>query len=76
MDFLDDLRGRDGVHILAPGMRHWAIFTNLCKKADARGNLVPDAWHAARALETGCEWITLDRGFGRYQGLKWSHPLE
>lgn len=75
MDFIDDLRGRDGVHILSPGLRHWSIFANLCKKADARGNLIPDAYHAALAMETGCEWITLDRGFGRYPGLRWRNPL-
>lgn len=76
MDFLDDLRGRAGVHILSPGLRHWAIFSNLCIQADARGNLVPDAYHAALAMETGCEWITLDKGFGRYPGLRWRSPFD
>ena len=60
---------------LEPGPRHWEIFTDLCRKAEAKGNLVPDAYLAAIAIEHGCEWITADRGFARYPGLRWRHPL-
>ncbi len=56
------------------GERHWEIFSRLCRDSDARGNLVPDAWLAALAIEAGCEWITLDRDFARFEGLKWSLP--
>lgn len=59
-----------------PGPRHWEIFTELCRKADAIGNHVPDAYLAAIAIEHGCEWITADRGFARYPGLRWRHPLD
>jgi predicted nucleic acid-binding protein len=48
--------------------------TRLCRDGDARGNLVPDAWFAAMAIEAGCEWVTLDRGYARFPGLKWSLP--
>ncbi len=75
LEFLDDFRTRDEVHILAPGPAHWQIFVDLCRKVEARGNIVPDAYHAALALEYGCEWITLDRGFARFPGLRWRHPL-
>jgi predicted nucleic acid-binding protein len=36
-----------------------------------RGNLVPDAWFAALAIESGCgcEWVTLDRDYIRFAGL-------
>lgn len=74
--FVDDLRSRPEVHIFAPGPDHWEIFTGLCRRADARGNLVPDAYHAALAMELGCEWISLDRGFSRFPGLRWRHPLD
>jgi len=57
--------------LVHPGERHWTIFRRLCVDADARGNLVPDAWFAALAIEWGCEWVTLDRGFGRFAGLRW-----
>jgi len=74
--FLEDFRSRDEVHLLAPGAGHWNIFVDLCRRGDARGNLVPDAFHAALAIELGCEWLTLDRGFARFPGLKWRHPLD
>lgn len=56
------------------GDRHWEIFSRLCAACDARGNIVPDAWLAALAIESGCEWITLDRDFARFEGLKWRLP--
>jgi toxin-antitoxin system PIN domain toxin len=60
--------------VIQPGLRHWDIFARLCVEADARGNLVADAWYAALAIESGCEWITLDRDFARFKGLKWHLP--
>jgi predicted nucleic acid-binding protein len=60
--------------VIQPGERHWQIFNRLCIEADARGNLVPDAWFAALAIESGCEWITLDHDFARFPGLKWRVP--
>jgi len=40
---------------IEPGERHWAIFSRLCRDADARGNLVPEAWFAALAIQSGSE---------------------
>lgn len=76
IEFLTDFRGRENVHILAPGVNHWHIFLELCQKGDAKGNQIPDAYHAALAIEHDCEWISLDRGFCRYPGLKFSNPLD
>lgn len=74
LDFAVDLRARSVVTIVRPGVSHWEIFLRLCRSADVRGNLVPDAYHAALAIEYGLEWITFDRGFARYPGLRWSVP--
>jgi len=60
--------------IIQPGERHWDIFTRFCTEADARGNMVPDAWFAALAIEFGCEWITLDRDYARFPDLRWRLP--
>jgi toxin-antitoxin system PIN domain toxin len=60
--------------VIQPGPRHWDIFSKLCIDADARGNLVPDAWFAAMAIEAGCEWVTLDRDYARFKGLNWRLP--
>lgn len=57
--------------IIRPADRHWEIFSRLCIEADARANLVPDAWFAALAIESGCQWVTLDRDFARFPGLEW-----
>jgi uncharacterized protein len=61
--------------IIQPGPRHWGIFTALCRKANTNGNLVQDAWLAALAIEWGCEWITTDRDFARFDGLRWRAPI-
>jgi hypothetical protein len=60
--------------LIQPGERHWDIFKRICTEADARGNLAPDAWFAALAIESGCEWITLDRDYARFPGLQWRVP--
>ena len=74
LGFAEFLLGQDHCVPVQPGDAHWAIFTRLCRDADARGNLVPDAWFAALAIETGCEWVTLDRDYARFPGLKWNPP--
>jgi toxin-antitoxin system PIN domain toxin len=63
------------VHI-APGPRHWDIFIELCAIPGIKGNLVPDAYLAALALESGSEWITTDRDYSRFPKLRWRHPLD
>ncbi len=73
--FVDELRSQPNAVSVAPGPRHWDIFVGLCRKAEARGNLVPDAYLAALAIESGSEWITTDRDFGRFPGLRWRRPV-
>jgi toxin-antitoxin system PIN domain toxin len=72
--FCELLIARPHCVAVRPGDAHWEIFTALCREADARGNLVPDAWYAALAIESGCEWITLDRDYARFPGLRWRAP--
>jgi hypothetical protein len=72
--FCEDLLVQPHCQIVEPGERHWGIFKRLCGEADIRGPRVTDAWYAALAIEWGCEWITLDRDFARFPGLKWSVP--
>ena len=75
LDFADTLRLHENAVAVAPGERHWSIFTRLCRDAGAKGNLIPDAYLAALAIESGSEWITTDRDFARFTGLRWKHPL-
>lgn len=74
--FVAELRARPNCLLVSPGERHWEIFTRLCRSARARGNLVPDAYLAAMAIESGTEWITTDRDYARFPGLHWRHPLD
>jgi uncharacterized protein len=61
--------------LVEPGERHWSIFESLCAKSAAVGNLVQDAWFAALAIESGCEWISSDRDFSRFDELRWRTPF-
>lgn len=73
--FCEQLRGHPHVLTPVPGRRHWEIFTSLCEGVGAKGNLIPDAYHAALAIETGSTWFSTDSGFARFPGLSWKHPL-
>jgi hypothetical protein len=72
--FCEDLLGQPHCQVVEPGERHWRIFQRLCTEADVRGPMVTDAYYAALAIEWGCEWVTLDRDYARFPGLKWSLP--
>lgn len=72
--FCEDLLAQPHCQIIEPGERHWGIFKRLCIETNTRGPMVTDAWFAALAIEWGCEWITLDRDFARFPGLKWRLP--
>jgi uncharacterized protein len=74
--FAETLRGLPNCVDVRPGPRHWEIFSDLCRKANARGNLIPDAYLAALAIESGSEWITADRDYARFPGLRWRHPFD
>lgn len=73
--FADQLRDQPNSVMTEPGPRHWDVFRRLCVESDAKGNLVPDAYLAALAIESGCEWISTDRDYTRFKGLRWRHPL-
>ncbi len=73
--FIDRLRERPNARNLTHGPSSWEIFGRLCRSVRARGKLVADAYHAALAIEHGCELVTADADFVRFPGLRWRHPL-
>ncbi|MFQ5961887.1 MAG: type II toxin-antitoxin system VapC family toxin [Candidatus Methylomirabilales bacterium] len=73
--FAAEVRGRPNCVSVSPGERHWEVFAGLCQTVEARGSLIPDAYLAALAIESGTEWVTTDRDYARFPGLRWRHPL-
>ena len=75
LELANRLRDHDSCIVVSPGAQHWRIFAQMCRTAGAKGNLVSDAYFAALAMESGAEWITADRDYARFPGLRWRHPL-
>ena len=72
--FVESLRQQPRAVTLRPGDAHWQIFLDCLEAGDASGNLVADAYDAATALEAGATWVTTDRDFARFPGLRWRTP--
>jgi toxin-antitoxin system PIN domain toxin len=73
--FATEIREQPHANVVGPGGAFWEIFTSLCRATGASGNLVPDTYLAALAIEHGCEFITAEEGFKKFPGLRWRHPL-
>ena len=76
VEFVDALLAQPGSTTLRPGDGHWRIFRGMAVALQLTGNRLPDAYHAALAIEHGCEWVTLDRGFAIYPGLRTVNLLD
>ncbi len=74
-EFANVLLSQPQCQVICPGPGHWKIFWEMTQDCRAVGNLVQDAWLAALAVESGCDWITTDRGFSRFSGLRWRSPF-
>lgn len=76
LSFVEALIGAPRARWLPTTRVVWEAFTRL-STADRhiRGNLVPDAWLAAIAIEHGCRLATSDRGFARFPGLDLADPV-
>jgi hypothetical protein len=72
LEFANQIRSApNGVGIM-PGASHWQIFSDLCASVSASGNLIPDAYLAALAIEAKAEWITTDTDYKAFEPkLQW-----
>jgi uncharacterized protein len=52
------------------------MLMDVCRSAGASADRVPDAYLAAIALDLDADLVTADRGFARFPGLRWRHPLD
>ncbi len=73
--FVDAVLAQSNVTPLRPGSGHWRIFRGLVANHHPTGNRISGAYHAALAMEHGCEWVSLDQGFSIYPGLRWRNLL-
>ena len=76
IDFVDALLAQPATAALRPGDGHWRIFRGMATSLRLTGDRLPDAYQAALAIEHGCEWVTLDRGFAVYPGLRARNLLD
>jgi len=69
--------GTDPAGDQRPGVvRARTIFEDLCVEVAAQGPSISDVYHAALAVEHGCERVSFDRDFARFGGLRWRSPLD
>lgn len=70
---IDAMLAHPNCRLRLPGPRHWQLVSQLCRGTEAAGKLVADAQHAAVAIEHGCEWVSRDGDFARFEahGLRW-----
>lgn len=72
--FADAVRAQPGHAAVRSGPGRFEVFRRLCHEGQAAGDLVPDAFLAALAVENGCGIASLDRDFARFPGLRWEQP--
>ena len=70
MTALDDLLASPVVTVREAPSGRWPRFVSLVSSLQLSGNDVPDALLAAAAMELGATFVTFDRGFGRFEGLR------
>jgi toxin-antitoxin system PIN domain toxin len=73
--FVDQLRASPAYLRAEPSPQVWDRFRELASATGAKGNAIPDTYLAAAAIDLNATLVTADRGFARFDGLRWSHPL-
>jgi toxin-antitoxin system PIN domain toxin len=76
LSFGDAVLAGPAATVPALSQRLAGLLTDVCRRAGATADRVPDAYLAAIALDLDAELVTADRGFARFAGLRWRHPLD
>jgi toxin-antitoxin system PIN domain toxin len=74
--FCDAVMSAPNCLVLRPTDNHWRIFERICRASRARGKVVADAYLAAFAIDRDDEWVTTDKDFSKFPGLRWRHPTD
>ncbi len=76
LEMAEALLDAPGVVLLGEGPAHRGHLRRALLASEARGNLVHDAHIAALLLEHGVtEFLTVDRDFSRFAGVKTKNPF-
>ncbi len=75
-EFLDRLLAWPTVRVAAEGPRWWDACAPLLDRHQPRGAEVVDVSLAAAAMAQGATWVSYDRGFARFAGLRWMNPAD
>ena len=67
--FVESITNHPNAVQILPGPAHWHIFRQLCYQFKPKGNLYPNAFFAALAIDSGCTWVSCDRDYKRFTGL-------
>jgi toxin-antitoxin system PIN domain toxin len=76
LDVVDAWLAQPCVTVVHPTDRHAAVLRELLTPLGAAGNLTTDAHLAALAIEHGATLYSCDNDFSRFQGLRWTDPLQ
>jgi predicted nucleic acid-binding protein len=55
-------------------VEHWDVFERLLIQTGVSGSDVSDVYLAAFAVQNDATFVTFDRGFARFPGLRWMEP--
>ena len=69
MSFVESITDHPNAVQVIPGSAHWHIFRHLSYEVKPLGNFYPDVYFAALAIDSGCTWVTCDKGYERFSGL-------
>ncbi len=72
----DAIRSMPAYEPLVEGPRHWQLFQELSIVGGVRGGGLTDAYLAAFAIENDATFVTFDRGFAKFPGLKVLNPAD
>ena len=75
LEFATAVRNAPNAVPIEPGPRHWDLYSRLCRDVGAKGNLVADAYLAALAIDSGCEWVTTRSRFRSLPGTSLAASL-
>lgn len=71
LDFLSALIRAANTEVVSDSFENWFVFEDYCRSHAVEGNHVTDAYLATVAMRMEATFVTMDRDFGKYEGLRY-----